>query len=173
MTRGLLFVAAVDRTPRCPREQCPLCFPRRCLAPRKQPGSGIRSEARARAHWPAQVRFAPVQGNNLLLVGSWDAHVRLYDVAQGRLTGLHKLDAAVLDRRSALLPGGGHRLVPLIFRLSDPGLGPHGGSARGCVNWGRPRGASLRIQCRRERLALASAKDLGQFAVTPWGNPGF
>lgn len=45
----------------------------------------------------SRVRFAPYPGNTLLLVSSWDAHVRLYDVASGQLTGLHKHSLAVLD----------------------------------------------------------------------------
>lgn len=45
----------------------------------------------------SRVRFAPIAGSNLLLVSSWDAHVRLYDAAAGRLTGLVKRNTAVLD----------------------------------------------------------------------------
>lgn len=46
----------------------------------------------------SRVRFAPFQnGSNHLLVSSWDAHVRLYDVTTGLLTGLHKHSRAVLD----------------------------------------------------------------------------
>jgi len=45
----------------------------------------------------SRVRFAPNAVSRQLLVSSWDAHVRLYDVDAGRLTGLHKQSLAVLD----------------------------------------------------------------------------
>lgn len=45
----------------------------------------------------SRVRFAPIAGSSLLLVSSWDSHVRLYDAAAGRLMGLHKHSMAVLD----------------------------------------------------------------------------
>mmetsp|Transcript_44978 Transcript_44978/g.101183 ORF Transcript_44978/g.101183 Transcript_44978/m.101183 type:complete len:329 (+) Transcript_44978:104-1090(+) len=45
----------------------------------------------------SRIRFAPQKGSNHLLVASWDAHVRLYDVSTGLLTGMHKQAAAVLD----------------------------------------------------------------------------
>lgn len=43
-----------------------------------------------------QIRFAPAR-TNLLLVSSWDSHVRLYDVNSNRLIGLKKFPKAVLD----------------------------------------------------------------------------
>lgn len=48
----------------------------------------------------SRVRFASFPngaGSNHLLVSSWDAHVRLYDVTTGSLTGLRKHNYAVLD----------------------------------------------------------------------------
>lgn len=45
----------------------------------------------------SQARFAPSAGSGLLLVSSWDAHVRLYDTVANRLVVLRKCDRAVLD----------------------------------------------------------------------------
>lgn len=45
----------------------------------------------------SRVRFAPASNADLLLVSSWDAHIRLYDAAAGRLVGLRKQNMAVLD----------------------------------------------------------------------------
>jgi len=45
----------------------------------------------------SRLRFAPDPASSLLLVSSWDAHVRLYDVDSERLTGIHKHNGAVLD----------------------------------------------------------------------------
>lgn len=45
----------------------------------------------------SRVRFGSEQGSSLLLVSSWDSHVRLYDVASGQLTGTHRQQLPVLD----------------------------------------------------------------------------
>eukprot|EP00747_Dinoflagellata_sp_TGD_P164737 gnl/TRDRNA2_/TRDRNA2_185086_c0_seq1.p1 gnl/TRDRNA2_/TRDRNA2_185086_c0~~gnl/TRDRNA2_/TRDRNA2_185086_c0_seq1.p1 ORF type:complete len:333 (+),score=58.34 gnl/TRDRNA2_/TRDRNA2_185086_c0_seq1:107-1105(+) len=44
----------------------------------------------------SRVRFAPTGGNNLV-VSSWDAHVRLYDVSSGAVVGVQRQSLAVLD----------------------------------------------------------------------------
>lgn len=45
----------------------------------------------------SRVRFFDQPGSSLLLVSSWDAQVRLYDVATGQLAGAHKHQLPVLD----------------------------------------------------------------------------
>jgi len=45
----------------------------------------------------SRVRFAPQARSTQLLVSSWDAHVRLYDVSAGVLTAMYKHGQAVLD----------------------------------------------------------------------------
>lgn len=41
--------------------------------------------------------FSPISGDDRLVASSWDAHLRVYDVASGNLVSLHKTPLALLD----------------------------------------------------------------------------
>lgn len=92
----------------------------------------------------SRVRFAPAPGSSLLLVSSWDAHVRLYDVASGRLTGLHKHSLAVLDcafqqDASRFLAVGLDRMVVSCdFQTQQEVLIGHHDEAIRCVEFHQP-----------------------------------
>lgn len=92
----------------------------------------------------SRVRFAPPPDSGLLLVSSWDAHVRLYDVASGRLLGLHKHGNAVLDctfhqdPSRFLAVGLDRSVVSCDFQSQQELLvGSHDEAIR-CVEWHQP-----------------------------------
>eukprot|EP00419_Tripos_fusus_P001140 CAMPEP_0172688146 /NCGR_PEP_ID=MMETSP1074-20121228/22219_1 /TAXON_ID=2916 /ORGANISM="Ceratium fusus, Strain PA161109" /LENGTH=271 /DNA_ID=CAMNT_0013507743 /DNA_START=67 /DNA_END=883 /DNA_ORIENTATION=- len=93
----------------------------------------------------SRVRFAPMKGSNLLLVSSWDSHVRLYDVASGMLAGMHRQGLAVLDCTflgedvSHSLSGGlDRRLLCFDFqRQHETVIGQHDEAIR-CVEYHNP-----------------------------------
>jgi len=93
----------------------------------------------------SRVRFAPLTGSSLLLVSSWDSHVRLYDAATGMLAGMHRQGLAVLDCAflgedgSRCLSGGlDRRLFCFDFqRQQETIIGQHDEAIR-CVEYHKP-----------------------------------
>jgi len=94
----------------------------------------------------SRVRFAPAPSGQHLLVASWDAHVRLYDVAANSLTGLHKFELPVLDScflhdaTRCVSVGLNKKVVSFDFRSQqDTQIGSHDEAIR-CVEFHNPTG---------------------------------
>mmetsp|Transcript_47252 Transcript_47252/g.119672 ORF Transcript_47252/g.119672 Transcript_47252/m.119672 type:complete len:330 (+) Transcript_47252:80-1069(+) len=92
----------------------------------------------------SQIRFAPIAGSGLLLVSSWDAHVRLYDAASNRLMGMKKHNKAILDctfvqdTSRFLSVGLDARLVACDFQTGQEFVIGHHDAAIRCVEFHQP-----------------------------------